>query len=165
LRSRHHDELGGIARQPDAAQRLPNGIVEMGPQDIDGDGLAGNVADGFDRAVLEHIEYALDPFVQAARRISRDEVVAAGNGVDHRSGGRGADIKAARCEREKRFRSAGRISEILHRDTGPLVVAELVGQFVRIDTATAGEIAQGHDRGRRLREDCARHGRSKKASG
>ena len=158
LRARNNDKLGGIARQSRVGERLADGVVEMGPERIDRNGLAGNIANGLDRAVLEHIEDALDPFVQAAPGIGRDKVVASCNRVDH-GGGRGrADVEAARCQRKEGLRPAGRITKVLQRDAGPLVIAEPVGQFVRINAAPAGQVAQGHGRWRRLPKGSARHG-------
>ena len=88
-------------------------------------------------------------------RIGRDEVVASGNGVDHGGGRRRADVQAARCQRKEQFRPARGVTEVLQRDAGPLVIAELVGQFVRVNAASAGEVAQGHGGCRRLSEGSA----------
>src|SRR5690606_37151234 len=83
LRPGHHDKIGGVPRQPVLVQCLPYRVVEMRAERIDGDGLAGNVLDAFDRTVFQDVEDRLRLIVDAVRRIGGDEVIAAGDRVDH----------------------------------------------------------------------------------
>ena len=69
LRAGEDDEVGGVLREPVLVQGPPHRVVEMGAQRADGDGLAGNVGDALDRAVVEHVEDRLDLLVDAVRGV------------------------------------------------------------------------------------------------
>jgi len=119
------------------------GIVEMCTERVDGDGLAGQVLDGVDRAAVQDIEGAVHGLVDAVRRIGGDERIAVGDRVDDGRRRRGAYVNAARGERKQGFRTALRIADVLERDAGTLEVAELDGKLMGCDAAAIGHVAKG----------------------
>ena len=97
----------------------------------------------FDRAVVEHVEDRLDVVVDAVRGVGDDEVVAAGDRVQHRRGRRRGQVEAAAGEAHQRLRPAGGIAEVLELDAGAVEVAELLRELVRGEAALAREVADG----------------------
>ncbi|MNL68758.1 hypothetical protein D3C87_1935330 [compost metagenome] len=79
-------------------QRLAHSIFEMGAERVDRDGLADNVLDLFDRAAFEHVEDRLGLLGDAVGGIGGNKVVAGGDRIEDRSGGRTAEIDAATGE-------------------------------------------------------------------
>ena len=57
-------------------QGFADGVIEMGAERIDGDALAGNVLDAFDRAVFQHVEGRLHLAIDAVRWVGGDEIIA-----------------------------------------------------------------------------------------
>jgi hypothetical protein len=102
----------------------------MGAQRVDGNRLAGEVLDRFDRAAIQRIEDAFGLLVDAVGRIGGDEIVAAGNRVEN-CGGRGtAEFDIAGGQREEGRRATLGITNILDLDARAVEIAERVGKFM-----------------------------------
>lgn len=113
-------------------QRLAHNIVKMRAQSVHGDGLAFQIPDGLDRAVLQHVKDRLHLIVDPVAGIGRDEIVARRNGIQHRRRGRRTDRDAAASQRHQRRRPALGIAHVFKRNAGTVEIAQFGGKLMAL---------------------------------